>query len=95
MKYILSLCLFIIVSFSYSQNFQAKKIVVDATSKLPLENVLVFNETDNSATNDDGKFQIPTVVNDTIYISYLGYQSIKLKITNDLLKGNDLVIELH
>jgi hypothetical protein len=29
-----------------------------------------------------------------VYFSYLGYQSIKLKITNDLLKGNELVIEL-
>ncbi|MDO9261236.1 MAG: carboxypeptidase-like regulatory domain-containing protein, partial [Flavobacteriaceae bacterium] len=30
-----------------------------------------------------------------IYVSYLGFQSIKLKITNDLLKGNEVVISLH
>ena len=40
-------------------------------------------------------FELATAVNDTIYVSYLGYQSIKLKITNDLLKGNELVIELY
>lgn len=99
MKYILSLCLFIIVSFSYSQNFQAKKIVVDATSKLPLENVLVFNETDNSATNDDGKFIFVSQKNE-INLSLLGYEEVKttfegLKNTSDTIFMQIKTIQLQ
>ncbi len=54
-----------------------------------------LNSVIGSITDNNGMFEIATAVYDTIYVSYLGYQSIKLKITNDLLKGNELVIELH
>lgn len=71
--------------------------IVDFSGKEPLRGANLFNLNSvvGTVTNDDGKFEIPTTANDTLYISYLGYQSIKLKITNDLLKGNELVIELH
>jgi hypothetical protein len=71
--------------------------IVDFSDKQPLKaaNLFNLNSVTGTVTNDEGNFEIPTVVNDTLYISYLGYQSIKLKITNDLLKGNELVIELH
>ncbi|MFK5957835.1 MAG: carboxypeptidase-like regulatory domain-containing protein [Lutibacter sp.] len=77
--------------------FFLKGQVVDNANKLPLKGANLFNLNSvvGSITNDDGKFELATKVNDTIYISYLGFQSIKLKITNDLLKGNELVIELH
>lgn len=84
MKYILSLCLYIMVSFSYSQNFQTKKIVVDATTKLPLENVIVFNENDNSTTNADGKFIFVSQKNE-INLNLLGYEGVKT--TFEVLKG--------
>ena len=54
-----------------------------------------LNSVIGTITDDEGNFELATKVNDTVYISYLGFQSIKLKITNDLLKGNELVIELH
>ena len=71
--------------------------IVDFNDKVPLKAAHLFNLNSvvGTVTNDEGNFEIPTAVNDTLYISYLGYQSIKLKITNDLLKGNELVIELH
>lgn len=50
------LYLFLLSTFSYSQNYQIHKIVVDKNTKIPLENVIVFNETDNSTTNTDGEF---------------------------------------
>lgn len=72
-------------------------IIVDFKDKQPLKAAHLFNLNSviGTITNDEGKFEIPTVANDTLYISYLGFQSIKLKITHDLLKGNELVIELH
>jgi len=71
--------------------------VVKNMDKAPLRGAHLFNLNSviGTITNDDGNFELATKVNDTIYISYLGFQSIKLKITNDLLKGNELVIELH
>ncbi|MBI9042453.1 MAG: carboxypeptidase-like regulatory domain-containing protein [Lutibacter sp.] len=71
--------------------------IVNHADKTPLNYAHLFNLNSvvGTVTNDDGNFEIPTAVNDTLYISYLGFQSIKLKITNDLLKGNQLVIELH
>jgi len=74
-----------------------KGLVVDNSNKKPLKGAHLFNLNSvlGTITNDEGKFALPTSPNDTIYISYLGYQSIKLKITNDLLKGNELVVELH
>lgn len=71
--------------------------IIDNLSKKPLvgANVFNLNSVIGSVSDDEGKFVIETRANDTLYISYLGFQSIKLKITHDLLKGNELVIELH
>lgn len=71
--------------------------VIDNLNKEPLKGAHLFNLNSviGSVADDGGNFSISTKVNDTLYISYVGYQSIKLRITNDLLKGNELVIELH
>lgn len=71
--------------------------IIDNLSKKPLAGANIFNLNSviGEVSDDQGKFEIETKANDTIYISYIGFQSIKLKITHDLLKGNELVIELH
>ncbi len=71
--------------------------ILDGVSKEPLggSHILNLNSVRGTTTDFDGKFSIPNSVNDTIMISYIGYQSIKLRITNDLLKGNELSITLH
>ncbi len=71
--------------------------IVDVKTKAPLQSahVVNLNTVEGTTTNSDGFFIIPAKANDTIYISYIGYQSIKLKITNDLLKGNELEIAIH
>jgi len=71
--------------------------VISNFDKKPLKGAHLFNLNSviGTVTQENGYFDIVTKSQDTLYISYLGYQSIKLKITNDLLKGNELVIELH
>lgn len=71
--------------------------VISNSDKSPLIGATLFNLNSviGAVSDDNGMFQLATTVNDTIYVSYLGFQSIKLKITNDLLKGNELVIELY
>ena len=99
MKYILAFNLFIVSLFSYSQTYQIKKIVVDKNTQIPLENVLVFNETDNSTTNADGKFIFVSKKNE-INLNLLGYEEVKttyegLKNTSDTIFMQIKTIQLQ
>lgn len=79
------------------QTVALKGQILDGATKEPLggSHILNLNSVRGTTTDYEGKFSIPTQVNDTIMISYIGYQSIKLRISNDLLKGNELSITLH
>jgi len=87
----------VIDSLSQDVNVSLKGQVIDFNSKRPLAGSHLFNLNTviGTISNDEGYFEINTKLNDTLYVSYVGFQSIKLKISNDLLKGNELVIELH
>ena len=71
--------------------------IINVVDKKPLQSahVLNLNSVVGIITNRKGKFKIHAKANDTIFISYIGYQSIKLRVTDDLLKGNELVIAIH
>ena len=71
--------------------------IISVTDKKPLQSahVINLNSVEGTITNRKGMFQVPAQANDTILISYIGYQSIKLKVTRDLLKGNELEIAIH
>jgi len=71
--------------------------IISINDKKPLQSahIINLNSVKGTITNSQGQFEIPASVNDTIFISYIGFQSIKLKITNDLLKGNELEIAIH
>ncbi|GAB1309063.1 hypothetical protein KH5_17460 [Urechidicola sp. KH5] len=74
-----------------------KGTIIDGASKNPLGGAHVFNMNSvrGTITLNDGTFTLPTKVNDTIFISYLGFQSVKIRISNDLLKGNELEITMY
>ena len=67
----------------------------DADSK-PISNVHVINLNSVSGTisNNDGVFEINANVNDTLFFSYLGFKSIKVRVTNDLIKFKNSKIKL-
>lgn len=71
--------------------------IISVTDRQPLQSahVVNLNTVIGSVTNSNGEFSISAQPNDTLFISYVGYQSIKLKVTNDLLKGNELEIAIH
>ena len=71
--------------------------VISINDNLPLQSahIVNLNAILGTITNTNGHFEIPAKANDTIFISYIGYQSVKLKITRDLLKGNELEIAIH
>ena len=67
----------------------------DATS-FPMESVHILNLNNVIGTTTDinGKFEIPVQVNDTLYFSYLGYKSLKVAVTNDMIKFENSKFQL-
>ena len=97
-KKILLILLLGVSSVGFTQiNTKLKGQIVSATSTKALSaaHILNLNTVTGTITNENGRFEISTKANDTILVSYLGFQSIKLKVTNDLLKGNELMISLY
>jgi hypothetical protein len=45
-------------------------------------------------TNEKGEFNIPAKVNDTLYITFLGFKSQKVRVTNDMFKFKETKISL-
>jgi len=71
-------------------------IVVNAQSDRPLESVHIvnLNKVFGTITNNKGEFSISASVNDTIYFSYLGFKSQKIRVTNDMFKFKDTQVAL-
>jgi len=103
MKRILLFFTFFITIFLYSQEKQdstatiLKGQILDVKTKFPLKSAHILNLTSvrGTTTNSYGRFEIRAKKGDEIYISYIGYQSIKLIVTNDLLNNKDLKIAIH
>ncbi|TDO97724.1 hypothetical protein [Flavobacterium sp. 245] len=75
---IIVLAFFVFFSISaFAQKIAIKKIVADRTTKLPLDKVNVYNEKDNSLTNQEGAFSFISDVNE-INFSLIGYNDLKL-----------------
>nr|WP_321412324.1 carboxypeptidase-like regulatory domain-containing protein [uncultured Allomuricauda sp.] len=70
--------------------------VINAQTEYPLESVHVvnLNQVKGTITNQDGKFTIPAAVNDTLYFSYLGFKTQKVRVTNDMFRFGDTEIAL-
>ncbi len=99
MKRFLSIFIFLLISaFAMGQDDDAKAIgvVVDASNDKPLEsvNIVNLNQVKGTTTNDKGEFAITAKVNDTLHFSFLGFKSIKVRVTNDWLKFGSSKIEL-
>jgi len=98
----LLLRLFILITLSVSINFinaQNKSLtafVENAADNSPISSVHVINlsQVIGVITDKAGKFEIQAQLNDTLYFSYLGFKSIKVRVTNDLLKFKNSKIQL-
>ena len=89
---------FILLIFSelfYAQERVVGVIENDADSK-PISNVHVINLNSvvGTISNKEGVFEIDANVNDTLFFSYLGFKSIKVRVTNDLIRFKNTKIKL-
>lgn len=98
MKHFLLLFTFLLMTtFCVSQEeMRVKGTVISASTSQALENVNIvnLNLVKGTSTNEDGHFDILAKANDTLHFSYLGYKSIKVKVTNDWLKFGEVKIEM-
>ncbi|MBV7268647.1 carboxypeptidase-like regulatory domain-containing protein [Winogradskyella luteola] len=98
MRYLLILFLCFTSVYTHSQDSTVTKtpetvkgtIISSSTDEILSEvNIVNINKVVGTATDDNGEFEIRASVNDTLHLSYLGYKSIKVRVTNDWLKfGN-------
>lgn len=94
--------LFILITLSVSINFinaQNNSLIAfveNAADNSPISSVHVINlsQVIGVITDKTGKFEIQAQLNDTLYFSYLGFKSIKVRVTNDLLKFKNSKIQL-
>ena len=96
-KHLLLFIFFIVTSVAIAQEAASVLgVVINSESKEPLENVNIvnLNQVIGTATNNKGAFEISAKVNDTLHFSYLGFKSIKVRVTNDWLKFGSANIEL-
>lgn len=98
MRHLLVLTALLFFSFhSFSQEATVIKGVVYSTSTnkiLESVNIVNLNQVVGTTTNEFGKFEIRATANDTLHFSFLGYKSIKVKVTNDWLKFGETKIEM-
>ena len=103
MKKNLAYCFFLLFSLiGFSQEIEEDKgeimkaIVVNAQDASVMESVHVvnLNKVVGTITNEKGEFSIRATVNDTLYFSFLGFKSQKVRVTNDMFKFKDTKITL-
>ncbi|RSK40454.1 carboxypeptidase-like regulatory domain-containing protein [Mangrovimonas spongiae] len=88
--------LFSAVTFAQDEETFVKGKVINSANGAPLENVNIVNLTQvvGTSTSQEGQFELRAQANDTLHFSYLGFKSIKVRVTNDWIKFGESTIEL-
>lgn len=70
--------------------------IINDNSKQPLANVNIINTNKVRGAKSDAKgyFEIDVQLNDTIHFSILGFQSLRIRVTNDWIKNKVTRIQL-
>ena len=77
-----------------SENFTARVLNAQTSQALESVHVINLNQVVGTITNARGEFTIPAAANDTLYFSYLGFKSQKIRVTNDMLRFANIEIAL-
>ena len=97
MKKVASLLILLlgITAFAQDDALINGTVLNDATDQ-PLENVNIvnLNSVKGASSDPNGKFAIRASVNDTLYFSYLGFKSIRVRVTNDWLKFGEIKVKM-
>ena len=96
-RFVFLFFLFLAASLSWGQEVVVinGKVLNDFDDSA-LENVNIVNLNNVKVTTStvEGDFAIRATVNDTIYFSYLGFKSIRVRVTNDWLKYGEVKVKM-
>ena len=102
MKKLVTVLFVLLVAYGFGQdNDEAtdgkiRATVINAQTDGPMESVHVvnLNQVIGTITNEKGEFAITAAVNDTLYLTFLGFKPQKIRVTNDMFKFEDTKITL-
>ncbi|WP_274475678.1 carboxypeptidase-like regulatory domain-containing protein [Mangrovimonas aestuarii] len=98
MKYhLLLITLLFSAVLAHAQDISTVKgVVINSADSKPLEsvNIVNLNQVKGTTTDSDGNFEIIAQANDTLHFSYLGFKSVKVRVTNDWIKYGSSTVEL-
>ena len=100
MRYFVVFIFILVSNFCFAQSDSLvtliKGTVIHSETKLPMGNVHVINtiRVKGTVSSPSGTFEIAAKVNDTLLFTYLGYETVKVKVTNDWIKNNPTKIYL-
>lgn len=71
-------------------------VILNDNNQAPVSNanVINLNTVRGTITDNKGKFEIEVSVNDTLHVSLIGFQSIRIRVTNDWIKNKTTTIKL-
>lgn len=96
MKYFVVFFFSIITTQISAQETKVFGTIVNDNTLLPLGNINIVNVNlvVGAISDSKGKFEIEAKLNDVLLISSIGFQSIKVLVTNDWIKNKNLKIQL-
>lgn len=87
-----------ISAFSQVQEEMTKVsgIIYNDNTNQPISNVNIINlnKVVGTVSNEKGQFEINATASDTLLLSYIGYQSLKVRVTNDWVKNKTTKIQM-
>ncbi|MBT8260102.1 MAG: carboxypeptidase-like regulatory domain-containing protein [Bacteroidia bacterium] len=89
-KQLLLFILFLSISFAFAQDVTGKIVIAGTLNPLESVNIVNLNQVIGTSTDSKGEFTIKAQANDTLHLSYLGYKSLKVRVTNDWINFNSI-----
>ncbi|TDD98749.1 carboxypeptidase-like regulatory domain-containing protein [Flavobacterium cellulosilyticum] len=100
MKYFVVFFFLTLGTTAFSQNVEPVQkvsgIILNDNTHFPLSNVNIINinKVKGTTTDEKGLFDLEVTVNDTLHITSIGFQSLRIKVTNDWIKNKTTKIQL-
>lgn len=100
MKYFVVFFFLLLTTITFAQetttSLKVSGTIVNDSNDQPLAyaNIINVNKVKGTTTDTKGNFEIEVSQSDTLHVSLLGFQSIKVRVTNDWLKTKKTVIKL-
>ena len=100
MRYFAVFLFLVLSNITIAQNndqlYKVSGTIRNDNTMLPVAsvNVVNLNKVTGSITNERGYFEIEAAINDTLHISSIGFQTLRVRVTNDWIKSGTTQIQI-